>query len=137
LAAIVGFGAAAELAQQKLAERSAHALQLRQQLERGLVGIRGLHIFAESAARLPNTCQFALDGWDGEALLMHLDRRGFAVSSGSACASGSGEPSHVLLAMGVPAAMAKGAVRVSFGQGNSAAEVEQFLDAVAELAARA
>ncbi len=137
LAAIVGFGAAAELAQQTLAERSAHALRLREQLERGLADIQGLQIFAQSAVRLPNTCQFALKGWDGEALLMHLDRRGFAVSSGSACASGSGEPSHVLLAMGVPSALAKGAVRVSLGQGNSAAEVAQFLAALKELAGQA
>jgi len=109
-------------------------LRLREQLERGLADIQGLQIFAQSAVRLPNTCQFALKGWDGEALLMHLDRRGFAVSSGSACASGSGEPSHVLLAMGVPSALAKGAVRVSFGHGNSAAEVEPFLAALRELA---
>lgn len=131
LPAIVGFGAAAELAALELAERGAHVRALHEQLEAGLKEIPSVTVFGAAAERLGNTTQFALAGWDGEALLMHLDRKGFAVSSGSACASGSGEPSHVLLAMGVDAPTAKGAVRVSFGKGNTAADVTGFLAALA------
>jgi len=134
LPAIVGFGAAAELALLEREEHTAHVLALHQQLESGLSQMRAVTIFGSHAERLANTTQFALSGWDGEALLMNLDRKGFAVSSGSACASGSGEPSHVLLAMGVDPVMAKGAVRVSFGRGNTAEEVQQFLVALAGFA---
>jgi len=131
LPAIVGFGAAAELAALELAERSVQVRALHEQLEAGLKDIPSVTVFGLGAERLGNTTQFALAGWDGEALLMHLDRKGFAVSSGSACASGNGEPSHVLLAMGVDATTAKGAVRVSFGKDNTAADVTGFLAALA------
>ncbi len=131
LPAIVGFGAAAELAQLELEARTAHVLALQKQLEAGLRAMPGVTIFGSQSQRLANTTQFALAGWDGEALLMHLDQKGFAVSSGSACASGSGEPSHVLLAMGIDAVTAKGAVRVSFGNGNTEREVTMLLAALA------
>ena len=134
LPAIVGFGAAAELAMLELEERTAHVHALQQQLEVGLRAMPAVTIFALNAPRLANTTQFALAGWDGEALLMHLDRKGYAVSSGSACASGSGEPSHVLLAMGVDATTAKGAVRVSLGKGNTADDVTGFLSALVDFA---
>lgn len=134
LPAIVGFGAAAELAMLELEARTAQVKALHEQLAAGLRAMPTVTIFGAAAERLPNTTQFALAGWDGEALLMHLDRKGFAVSSGSACASGSGEPSHVLLAMGIDAATAKGAVRVSFGKGNTADEVQGFLAALAGFA---
>lgn len=134
LPAIVGFGAAAELAMLELEERTAQVKALQEQLETGLRTMPAVSLFGASTERLANTSQFALAGWDGEALLMHLDRKGYAVSSGSACASGSGEPSHVLLAMGVDAETAKGAIRVSFGKGNTADEVEGFLAALAGFA---
>ncbi|MGH8517354.1 MAG: cysteine desulfurase family protein [Panacagrimonas sp.] len=128
VAAIVGFGAAAELALEELDARSAHVLALRRRLEAGLRARPDTLIFGGGApAHVPNTLQFMVRGWDGEALLMALDRRGFAVSSGSACASGSGEPSHVLLAMGHDRVTAKGAIRVSFGRDNTDADVDGFL----------
>jgi cysteine desulfurase len=127
VASIVGFGAAAELAMQELDARVAQQRALRERLEAGLRGVPGVRIFAETSERLPNTVQFALAGYEGEALLMQLDRKGFAVSSGSACASGRGEPSHVLLGMGIEHEVAKGAIRVSFGHDNTAAEVDQFV----------
>ncbi|MDP3856448.1 MAG: cysteine desulfurase family protein [Stagnimonas sp.] len=130
LPAIVGFGVAAELAAAELAQRAAHCLALRERLDAGLRALPGLRLFAGGVERLPNTSQFGLDGWEGEALLMHLDRLGYAVSSGSACASGSGEPSHVLLAMGVDPLIAKGAVRVSLGKDSREAEVDGFLAAL-------
>ncbi|MGQ0698240.1 MAG: cysteine desulfurase family protein [Panacagrimonas sp.] len=136
VAAIVGFGAAAELAIAELDARAKHALGLRQRLEAGLRTRSDALIFGGSAPlRLPNTIQFALAGWDGEALLMALDRKGFAVSSGSACASGSGEPSHVLLAMGHDRVTAKGAVRASFGKDNTVADVDGFLAALDQITA--
>jgi cysteine desulfurase len=134
VAAIAGFGVAAELALQALAQSTQHERALRDRLEQGLRGIAGVEIFGAGAERLPNTLQFALHGYDGEALLMQLDRKGFGVSSGSACASGRGEPSHVLLGMGVARDVAKGAIRVSLGQDNTESEIDQFLKIFTQLA---
>ena len=136
VAAIVGFGAAAELAQAELQARAAHLLQLRGQLIAGLHQLPGVIIFGEAAPRLLNTVQFGLKGWEGEALLMALDRKGIAVSSGSACSSGKGEPSHVLIGMGLPRDVAYGAIRVSLGKDNTAAEIERFLQMLGELQAQ-
>jgi cysteine desulfurase len=135
LAGIVGFGKAAELARQELTQRADHARRLRDALEAGLRDISGIRIFSGGVERLPNTVQFGIEGIDGEWLVMELDKRGIAVSSGSACHSGKGEPSHVLLAMGVDAAIAKGALRMSFGLGNSNTDVETALKAVHEIVA--
>lgn len=135
VAAIVGFGVAAELAAQELAERSMRTMTLRERLEAGLKDIPGIEIFGAGAPlRLANTLQFALHGYDGEALLMQLDRKGIAVSSGSACASGKGEPSHVLIGMGITPEIAKGAIRVSFGKDNTEGEVDKFLATLREVA---
>ncbi len=134
VAAIVGFGKAAELALSELEQRRSRLSCLRLRLEAGLAVVPGVTIFAERADRLPNTVQFAIAGFDGETLAMKLDREGFAVSSGSACASGGGEPSPVLTAMGVAADIAKGAIRASLGQDNSEADIDRFLEALARLA---
>ncbi|HUP92868.1 MAG TPA: cysteine desulfurase family protein [Solimonas sp.] len=134
VANLVGFGVACELAGQELDARAAHSGALRDRLEIGLRALPGSAIFGDGAERIPNTCQFALAGYDGEALLMQLDRKGYAVSSGSACASGLGEPSHVLLAMGYARDTAKGAIRVSLGKDNTDAEIDGFLAALRELA---
>lgn len=128
VAAIVGFGKAAELAQAELAERSAHMLKLRKLLEEGLTKIPGLTIFARQAERLPNTVQFGIPKVDGEMLLMKLDQKAIAVSSGSACASGGGKPSSVLQAMGIAPELAKSAIRVSLGQANTEAEISEFIN---------
>ena len=119
VAAIVGFGKAAELAKAELAKRSEQLLALRELLEEGLTTIPGLTIFARQADRLPNTVQFGIPGIDGEMLLMKLDQKGIAVSSGSACASGGSIPSPVLIAMGVEAGLAKSAIRISLGLANT------------------
>jgi len=76
---------------------------------------------------LPNTSFFAVEGIEGETLVMALDRKGFAVASGSACSSDSTEPSHVLLAMGVQPDLARGAIRVSFGAHNTEQQVMDLL----------
>jgi cysteine desulfurase len=133
VAAIVGFGKAAELALSELEGRRAQLLGLRKRLEVGLETIPGAILFAKHAERLPNTLQFGIDGYDGEALVMNLDRQGIAVSSGSACASGAGEPSPVLIAMGVEPEVAKSAIRASFGKSNTEAEVDRFLEVLKNL----
>lgn len=127
LAAIAGFGAAAALARAELHVRAARTRALRERLEEGLRRLPGVRIFGDGVERLPNTVQFGLPGYDGEALLMQLDRKGYAVSSGSACASGKGEPSHVLLAMGLPQEVARSAIRVSLGADNTEAEIDGLL----------
>jgi len=133
LAALVGFGAAAELAAAELEARGAALGALRERLERALATIAGCVLVAADAPRLPNTVQFALPGFDGTALVMALDRKGFAVATGSACHSG--RRSHVLIAMGLPEAQAQGAVRVSLGCQNRAAEVDAFAVALSQIAA--
>ena len=135
VAAIVGFGVAAELARAELESRHAHLLRLRERLEQQLAALPGLRIFGAGAPRLPNTVQFAVPGMHSATLLGLLDKKGFAVSSGSACASGTDEASHVLLAMGVPQELALCAIRVSFGKENVAADADRFVTALRELLA--
>ena len=131
--AIAGFGAAAELARKELSTRGAHTLELRKALEQGLSQMPSVTVFALNAERLPNTVQFGLKGFDGETLLMQLDRMGIAVSSGSACTSGKTEPSHVLKAMKVPDELALSSVRISFGKDNTIDDVEKLLQALSEI----
>lgn len=127
VAGIVGFGKAAELAKQQLAERTQHLQALRAVLEDGLSEISSLQIVAKQSNKLPNTCQIVMDNMDGEMLLMELDRQSIAVSSGSACASNSKEPSRVLTAMGYPNKLAMSAIRISLGQQNTQEEISTFL----------
>lgn len=129
VAAIAGFGMAAELALQEREQRNGHLLKLRQRLEQAL---QAAHpeavIFSQQAERLANTVCFAIPGLQGETLLLAMDEAGFAISSGSACESKSSEPSHVLMAMAVDEELAHGAVRVSFGKDNTVEQVDRFID---------
>jgi cysteine desulfurase len=127
--AIVGFGVAAELAAARVAEQSVRVRTMQAKLEAGLAAL-GAVVFGTEARRLPNTSYFAFPNIDGETLVGKLDREGFAVASGAACSSASPEPSHVLRAMGVAPEIARGAVRVSLGVGNTDAEIEQFINAL-------
>ncbi len=131
--AIVGFGKAAELATSNLQSRSRHMRTLRDALEKGLKQIAAVTIFAEKAERLPNTVQFGVEGFEGETLLMQLDRKAIAVSSGSACTSGKTGPSHVLQAMNVPDALAGSAIRVSLGKDNSMSDIDEFLATLSDI----
>ena len=131
--AIVGFGAAAELARKEQHERAQRMMGLRMALEKGLAEMPAIKIFAEQAERLPNTVQFGVQGFDGETLLMQLDKMGIAVSSGSACTSGKTEPSHVLKAMHIDEQLALSSIRVSFGKDNTLADVETLLKALGEI----
>lgn len=137
LAGIVGFGRAAELAAAGMEERRLRLDALRQRLEQGLrERVPQAVVFAAGARRLPNTVFLALPGIDGETLLLELDRMGLALSSGAACGSGYSEPSHVLQAMGVTADIARCAVRVSFGTGNTEHDVDTLIAALQTQAAR-
>ncbi|MDH5517793.1 MAG: cysteine desulfurase [Gammaproteobacteria bacterium] len=133
IAAIVGFGKAAELAKQALQSRVELLSQMQSQLEAGLTQIASVKIFAKDEKRLPNTTLFAIDGIEGETLLMQLDKKGFAVSSGSACHSSKVRASHVLQAMGIDDLTGSGAIRVSLGIENNSAEVDGFLSAINEI----
>jgi cysteine desulfurase len=126
IAAIIGFGKACELAAANVQEFTKHTQQLREQFEQGLQ-LLDVILFSDKVTRIPNTSFFAVSGIEGETLVMALDRKGFAVASGSACSSDSTEPSHVLMAMGVHSDLARGAVRVSFGMHNTAEQVSTLL----------
>ena len=132
VAAIAGFGAAAAVARQGDAAPMA---KLRDALEAGLKAIAPQTvIFGEGAPRLPNTTLFAVPGIKAETAIIALDLEGVAVSSGSACSSGKVQASHVLAAMGVSPALARGAVRVSLGWSTTMLHVEQFLGTWKKLA---
>ena len=133
VAAIVGFGKAAEIAKVDLEKNRRHLFTLQQYFERGLKQLPGVVIFSSTADRLVNTVFFSVPGIDGEALLMGLDEYGIAVTSGSACASKSELPSHVLMAMGVEEQVAKSAIRVSFGLQNTQTEIKEFFGVLSAL----
>jgi len=128
---IVGLGAACALARRELAERGRHLAALRDRFEAGVrEAIPDAVLHATSAPRLPNTSHLAVPGIEGEALLIRLDLAGFAVSTGSACASGTVEPSPGLQAMGMAPEEALASIRVSVGMTNTAEEVDRFLAAL-------
>jgi len=125
VAAIAAFGAAAATAKTCLATEAAHMARLRDRLEAGLGAVAA--VFGAAVARLPNTTLAAMPGARAETLVIAFDLDGIAISSGSACSSGKVAPSHVLAAMGVPAELARGAVRVSIGAATTEAEIDRFL----------
>jgi len=125
--AIVGFGKAAEIAKADAEKNQNYLSDLQSYFEQKLKSLPGVIIFSGNVERLNNTVFFSVSGIDGETLLMMLDEYGIAVTSGSACSSKSGTPSHVLVAMGIDEITARGAIRVSFGLQNTKAEIEVFL----------
>lgn len=132
--AIVGFGVACELARSRMTETAQHVSRLRDCLEQGLVAM-GAVIFGTAAARIPNTCYFALPDIEGDTLVVKLDKAGFAVAAGAACSSVNPGQSHVLAAMQVDPMLARCTVRVSLGGDNTLAQVEDFLRASRRIAA--
>jgi len=126
VAGIVGFGKAASLAGSNLEKNQKHLANLQRYFEERLRQLPSIVLFAANANRLVNTTFFSVPGIVGEALLMRLDECGVALTSGSACASKSDKPSHVLMAMGVDEQVAKSAIRVSFGLKNTKVEIDNF-----------
>ncbi len=111
--------------------------ELRDRLESGILQrVPDCGVNGDRVRRLPNTCNLYFDGFDGEAMVISLDLKGFAVSSGSACSSGAVAPSHVLMAMGLTKDRAKSSIRFSLGRSNTAEQVDALIEAVAESAAQ-
>ncbi|MDR3466624.1 MAG: cysteine desulfurase NifS [Xanthobacteraceae bacterium] len=134
---IVGLGKAAELALAGLADETARVGALRDRLERAIVDRIGhCVVIGDRDARVPNTTNIAFAHLDGEAILHRLTEAGIAASLGSACASGSMEPSHVLRAMKVPAELLKGAIRFSLSRDTTAAEIDRVIEALPAIFAR-
>ncbi|NMB74200.1 MAG: cysteine desulfurase NifS [Myxococcales bacterium] len=124
---IVGLGVAARLARQNLAQEVRELSALRDRLEQGLLrGCRGARVNGKN--RLPNTLNISFEYIEGESILLHLDEIGVAASSGSACTSGSLEPSHVLRAMGVPFTAAHGSIRFSLSRYNTRQEIDFVIE---------
>jgi cysteine desulfurase len=127
----VAMGKAAAIARSTLSIEPARLEALRDRLETGILArVPDAGVNAKNATRTPNTTNIYFDGLEGEALVISLDLKGFAVSSGSACSSGAVEPSHVLLAMGLPPERARASLRFSLGHSNNEEQVDALIDAV-------
>jgi cysteine desulfurase len=123
-----GLGVAARLAQLKQATEGARLAALRDRLERGILArVPGTMLNGAPAPRVPNTTNISFDGVEAESLLIALDLEGFAVSTGSACSSGTLEPSHVLRAMGLPSHRTQNSIRFSLGAGNTEEQVDALV----------
>jgi cysteine desulfurase len=128
----VAMGKAAAIARETLPIETSRLNDLRNRLETGiLASVPDAGVNGKSEARTPNTTNIYFDGLEGEALVISLDLKGFAVSSGSACSSGAVEPSHVLLAMGLPPERARASLRFSLGALNNEEQVDALIEAVA------
>ncbi len=126
--ALVGLGVAAELARQKLSTEGARLEALRDRLEAGLLAaVPGSVRNGAAHPRVPNTANLSIEGVESESVLIGLDLAGIAVSSGSACSSGTLEPSHVLKAMGLPHGRTLGSIRFSLGTSNTDADIERVI----------
>jgi cysteine desulfurase len=137
VAGIVGLGRAAELAREGLQEMGGRVRRLRDDLESGLLGaIADSALNGAREPRLPNTSNLAFDGVEAEGILMLLDQAGICASSGSACTTGSLEPSHVLVAMGCSRARARGSIRFSLGRYNSTEDIRRVLDSMPGIISR-
>jgi cysteine desulfurase len=131
VAALVGFGVAARLAREGLQEEGVRLAALRDRLEHGLLeAVPETAVNGAVTPRVPNTTNISFARIESESLLIGLDLEGIAVSSGSACSSGTLEPSHVLKAMGLPHARTLSSIRFSLGASNTAADVDRVLQVV-------
>ena len=132
---VIGMAAALKEAVAQLEAEGARLSALRDRLISGLTRLPYTRLTGDPENRLPGTASFVFEGVEGEALLLHLDARGICASSGSACSSASLDPSHVLLAIGLPHAIAHGSLRLSLGADNTDADVDAMLAAVPEVVA--
>lgn len=133
LPGIVGMAAALEESCLNMEDSSRKVAELRDRLIQGLSVIPHSALNGDPVHRLPGNVNFCFEGVEGESLLLLLDQRGIAASSGSACASGSLEPSHVLLAIGRPRSVAHGSLRLSLSEYNTQEEIDEILQAVPEV----
>ena len=134
---IVGLGKAAELASRGREDWEKHLVHRRDKLEKGIQErIKDIHLNGHPQKRLPNTLNISFEFIEGESLIINLDLKGVAVSTGSACTSGSLEPSHVLLAMGLAPEIAQGSVRFSLGKETSEEDIDYVLRNLPEIVNR-
>lgn len=127
VAGIAGFGVAARIAAAEVGDEGERLSKLRDRLEQDLVAIGGVAVNGASAPRVPGITNVCIEGVEGESLLLMLDQNGVAASSGSACTSGSLDPSHVLVAMGVSPKVAVGSLRISMGRATTDEDVDHLL----------
>jgi cysteine desulfurase len=132
VAGAVGFAVALELAQRD----DAHEGKLRERLIAGVTNLPGIELTGDPQHRLPNSASFVIADIEGGDLVAALDLEGIEASTGSACTSGSSEPSHVLLAMGIDPQLAHGSLRLSLGRGTTVEEVDRTIAAVGKLSER-
>jgi cysteine desulfurase len=130
---IVGLGKAAELAVARLEQGRAEIAALRDRLEQGILRLGECMVLGDVNSRLPNTANIAFEHLEGEAIIHHLNRAGIAASLGSACASGSMEPSYVLRAMKVPPSLLRGAVRFSLSRETTPDEIDHVLQVLPDI----
>jgi cysteine desulfurase len=131
VAGIVGLGKAAELARLSLEKDSARISRLRHTLEQGILArVPDSHVNSAKSPRTPNTSNILFPGIEGEALVIALDLKGLACSTGAACSSGAVEPSHVLTAIGLPTTEARASVRFSLGRHTAESEIAAALEIV-------
>lgn len=136
-ASIVGLGVASQLALEHMACENTEVKRLRDRLEAGILPqVPRAFVTGDPANRLPNTANIAFEFVEGEAILLLLNQQGIAASSGSACTSGSLEPSHVMRAMGIPYTAAHGTIRFSLSRYNTEAEIDRVIAAVPAIIAR-
>src|SRR5947209_12795086 len=130
VAGIVGTVTALRLAYEELAEVTPRLQTLRDRLIAGILTIPGSRLTGHPTERLPNNASFCFEGVEGESILLKLDLLGIAASTGSACTSGSVDPSHVLIAMGLPPEWSHGSLRLTLGKDNNEEDVETILSAL-------
>jgi len=137
VAGIVGLAKAVNIARRDLEANTAHLTRLRDRLIAGVLDrIPRAELTGHPRQRLPHHASFLFEGVEGESLLLQLDMEGIAASSGSACTSGSLEPSHVILALGYPRERALGSLRLSVGKGNTDADIDVVLERLPQMVAR-
>ena len=126
---IIGFGKAIEMIKNEMPEITQKLLNLKEKLKNGIINkIPSVKLNGHPKDCVPNTLNVSFEGAEGEAILLYLDLEGIAVSTGSACSSGSLEPSHVLLGMGVQAERAHGSIRFSMGRDTTDADIDYVLN---------
>jgi len=134
---IVGLGAAARIVLDKLESEARRLTEMRDRMEGAIIAaVPGSVVNGGKAPRVPNTSNIAFDGVEAESLLIALDLEGIAVSTGSACSSGTVDPSHVLMAMGLPPERVQGSIRFSLGAGTTGQEIDRLLEVLPQLVAR-
>ncbi len=133
VAGIVGLDAALQLAVDTMDETNARLAKMRDRLMDGLLSIERSRVNGDRVSRLPGNVNMCFEGIEGESLLLKLDMAGISASSGSACTSGSLDPSHVLLAIGLPHEIAHGSMRLSFSAENTEEDIDYILSVVPEI----